>query len=62
MPSEQPRLPLETHESLLRHYHAPGCMLQAGEVAMYPRHRPRLGVPISAILIGVGVIIAKVTL
>jgi hypothetical protein len=62
MPSEQPRLPLETHESLLRHYHAPGFRLQAGEVAMYPRNRPRLSIPISAILIVAGIIIAKVML
>jgi len=41
MPVETPRVPLETHQSMLRRNETPGLRLQAGEVAMFPRKRGR---------------------
>lgn len=64
MPSELPRLPKDTHESLLRRHHAPGCMLQAGEVAVYRRRR-REGwgfVIFGAVTIAVGVALIAIGL
>ena len=39
MPSELPKMPTETYESLLRRNHSPGLSLQANEVAWFPTDR-----------------------
>lgn len=36
MPSELPRMPGETHQTLIRFGETPGLGLRAGEVAWYP--------------------------
>ena len=56
MPSEDPRLPSDTYESLLRRDHTSGLGLQTGEVAFYPRLRRSK----SALMIAGAIIIAGV--
>jgi len=59
MPSEDPRLPSETYESLLRRDHTKGLGLQAGEVASYPRlRRSKAPLVIAGAIIITGVMIA----
>jgi len=66
MPSEHPRMPGQTHASMLRHGASKGLGLQAGEVAWYPNRKdldqrgPRYAKRAGVVILMLG-IIASIT-
>ena len=66
MPSEHPKMPGETHKSLLGHGSSKGLGLQAGEVAWYPNKKdldqrgPRYAKRAGVVILMLG-IIASIT-
>ena len=66
MPSERPRMPGQTHASMLRHGASKGLGLQAGEVAWYPNRKdldqrgPRYAKRAGVVILVLG-IIASIT-
>jgi hypothetical protein len=58
MPTESPKMPDETYESMLRRGESRGLGLQAGEVAWYPK--PTKKFPYRAIAAGLIVLISAI--